>query len=207
MFDILKAHAKENTLHHAYIVRGTYNIQVRKAVRELVRNDHFLVEYQFDRVLKEQASIVRGALTLARSERTIIVFAIGFMDENIQQVFLKALEEPALNTHIIIVAPAQLYFIPTILSRCIEVVSKYEVVLTPTPLIDMSYSFRKKALAKVLRADDARSAGLLLLSEELNYAHHNNVFDAIKRLTWGIEQLTLPGTPIKLILEHVIATL
>ncbi len=110
-------------LHHAYVLLGDITESHRKLRNffdESVLDTQWL-DYQYEKLGIDE---VRDELKMVLSERTdgrFIVISAERFPTDAQQAFLKILEEPAENTHIFILLPAQVVVLETIQSRVVTV--------------------------------------------------------------------------------------
>lgn len=113
-----------NVFHHAYCVEGTHDslLFVESYIRELFKNQAQVLVQKYSlfsvddaRTLSKSASLRSGQ----NAPHVEIVYADSISIEA-QNAILKAIEEPAPNTHYIFVTPRLDKILPTILSRSIS---------------------------------------------------------------------------------------
>jgi len=157
---LLKKAQANNRLAHAYLVTGPEGSGAREVgtglagvlvgeVREPLRHPDVHVaepESKSRRILIEQVRELESKLqmrSLRGGRKVAIIFDADRLVEQAANAFLKTLEEPPRNSHIILVSSLPGQLLETILSRCIE------VPLRPGP--PRGLSDRQRRLAEVTR--------------------------------------------------------
>jgi hypothetical protein len=109
-------------LHHAYILLGDLAESQKKLQAFFERSvlDMQWLSYAYEKLGIDEVRELREILSEKSDGRFIVISAERFPPEA-QQAFLKMLEEPAPNTHIFILLPAQLSVLETIQSRAVVI--------------------------------------------------------------------------------------
>ena len=116
-------HAKNENLHHFYILEGN-----RETVLEELNNflDKELktrpfIEKSFDRLLIDDAREIAGRSLMKTQTGEKMIFNLSFnsITDEAQNALLKVIEEPTDETYFFVIVPDVNIFLPTFLSRAI----------------------------------------------------------------------------------------
>lgn len=194
--------------HHAYVVRGGgEKLSSLQALLPQPVHHYVLLKWGIDdsRALREHQGV-----QLAPGERRYFIVQFESITLEAQNALLKVLEEPVLGNHFLLLVPADVSLLPTLLSRCQELVvedggKSEDDELLAKEFLQAPVTKRLALVQKLLPKEEALAAAksFLLQLERLAVQQPQDWSELIK----SRQYLNGPGTIPKLVLEHLALTL
>lgn len=209
-----------NYLHHAYVLLGN-TTESRKKLQEFFNTeikDKQWFLYDYEKLGIDEVRELREVLSERTSGKFLVISAERFPHEA-QQAFLKMLEEPAPNTHIFLLLPAQTIILETIFSRVITL--RFDDISTNNQLLPIrsflleSVSKRLDAIEVLVKSRDKDTplqayevhqfldqleSALYALFQKKRSSQFEEYFEAIRDARgWA----TQTGFPMKNIIEYI----
>lgn len=204
------------TLHHAYLIEANKDViesELKSEVADRLSitfeaNPDF-VELDLDLFSIEDArslSDYQSKKALGVGNKVIIISFNKIVHET-QNALLKVLEEPTEGTHIFLVTPSLIGFLPTLLSRVevIRVSSSGETVIKADEFMNASIVDRQKMIKKIIDSKDRVEADRFLSSLE-KHCYEEGVMeskDSLHEILFAKKYLHDRGSSTKQLLEHV----
>lgn len=206
-------------LHHAYICRGS-QVVWKQTLRDFFDAEMpgmNWIDYQYEKLGVDEVRELREILSEKTTGRFIVIDAERFTPDA-QNAFLKLLEEPAENTHIFVLIPAQVFILETVQSRTIELVQNETVQNPISPIKEFLFSSVEKRLEsienlikergkeetlqsyEVHQFLDQLESGLYAVFSKKQSLQYAEYFEAIRDARgWAMQT----GFPMKNIVEYV----
>jgi hypothetical protein len=211
---------KENlNWHHSYILVGDPDLICKNL--EIILKEDFpfginLYKENYDRMLVEHASSIKNILfrTNPENEKTVYLIKTNFITVEAQNTLLKILEEPVINTCVIIVSKFGHSFLPTLKSRSMIVSldsGENNLVDEVEKMIKLNYKDRliwaNKLIEKIKNHEESKALLVDYLNaiESVLYNRLNIKDKKIYSILWEAKNYSLDaGSSAKLLLEHVV---
>ncbi len=210
--------------HHAYLIEGN---EIPEDMREFCQNSD-LCEIVLDTFKIDDAKHVRALAGEKSSKRKIFAVRANSLTLDAQNALLKIFEEPAPDTHFLLIVPEKASLLPTLLSRFYHVPSEQNVdTRDAEKFIRMPRAARVEFLKELLteedfedvsaelRADSPRSKALKFLNA-LERALHDQIFAkdgplqskgpsfaTFDQIFTAREFIRMPGSSAKSLMESV----
>lgn len=212
-------------LYHTYIIEGEIDFTVPLLREFLLSRGHkdFLQENYDSFTIADSAKIKQWHSEMATTNgKRICILSTKFINREAERALLKMLEEPAIDTHFFIVVPNTNLLLDTIRSRAhIIRLNNNENNLqlkNAKTFLSTSIDQRLDIVAKMIEEskDEETSGGIRYRATDLingleqlfhekfkNDKNNNEIQFILKELEKSRDYLSISGSSVKMILEHI----
>ncbi len=198
--------------HHAYLIEGGAEmralIETELHAHDVVtvgNPDYFAREVDVF-TIDDAHLLTRYTTRTPVGERKIVLVIAGIMTNEAQQALLKTIEEPAPQTHIIVVVPGVSELLPTVRSRMRVLVPQapdmHEDVVHQASAFLHGTLLARMTIAQKLTAAKDITAARQFVDACLTVAHAAGDYAALRIIAYTRQYLTARGPSLKLLLEN-----
>ncbi len=215
-------------LYHSYIVEGDPEITSGDLLELLIKRNDIKINSQdlymkvYDSfTMSDSQNIKEWHSEMAIDEgKKICIIGANFINHDAERTLLKIIEEPGINTHFFLVVPNSLVLLDTIRSRThiVSTIVDEEINKNASNFLSLNKNQRIDFMAKMIKGyKDTESNSTLryvaikfineiekiIFEKFKKNKNDKEIHFLLKELQEKREYLNLPGSSVKMILEHL----